>query len=264
METRDIKKNYFYTGDFFWPAVVLGASLIIATIAGGQIFYKSKQLSNVLSVTGSSEQIVTSDTVKWQSSISRSVDSASLKEGSSQIKNDAQVVAQYLKTSGVADTEVTISPVTVSPVCESQNNISYDKFGNQSCGSSKTMGYNLQQVITVESQKVPEVTKISQAASDYFIGQGLVFTTQSLEYYYSKLADLRLNLLSKATIDAKARAEKMIESTGKQIDALQAASMGVFQVTSKNSVEVSDYGVYDTSSLEKKVTGVVRVSFSLK
>jgi hypothetical protein len=261
---QEIKKNFYDKGDFFWPAAVLGASLIVATIAGGQIFYKSKQLSNVLSVTGSSEQIVTSDTVKWQSVISRSVDAASLKEGSAQIKNDAAVVSQYLKTSGVADSEITINPVTVSSVCESQNNIFYDKFGNQTCGSSRTTGYNLQQVITVESQKVPEVTKISQAASDYFIGQGLVFTTQNLEYYYSKLADLRLDLLSKATTDAKARADRIAESTGKQIDAMQSASMGVFQVTAKNSVEVSDYGVYDTSSLEKKVTGVVRVSFSLK
>jgi uncharacterized protein len=263
MNIQEIK-NVCCRGEFFWPAVVLGASVIIATAVGSQAFLKGKQLSNVLAVTGSAEQIVTSDTVKWQSSITRAVDAAGLKAGSSQIKNDADIVSQYLKNSGVADGEITVNPVTVSPVCESQNNIFYDKFGNQSCGSSRTAGYNLQQVITVESQKVPEVAKISQAASDYFIGQGLIFSTQSLEYYYGKLADLRLDLLAKATTDAKARAEKIAESTGKQIDSLQAASMGVFQVTAKNSVEVSDYGVYDTASLEKKVTGVVRVSFSLK
>jgi len=263
MNMEEIKKTCC-SGDLFWPALVMGASLVVATAVGGGIFYKSKQLSNVLSVTGSAEQLVTSDTVKWQSAISRSVDATGLKEGSSQIKNDQKIVGDYLKNSGVQDSEITFSPVTVSPVCESQNNIIYDKFGNQSCGSNRTVGYNLQQVITVESQKVPEVTKISQTASDYFIGQGLVFTTQSLEYYYNKLADLRLDLLSRATVDAKARAQKIAESTGKQIDSLQEASMGVFQVTAKNSVEVSDYGSYDTASLEKKVTGVVRVSFSLK
>ncbi|HOX29704.1 MAG TPA: SIMPL domain-containing protein [Candidatus Paceibacterota bacterium] len=263
MDTENIEKSW-HSSEFFWPSVVLGASLIVATMAGGQIFLKAKQLSNVLSVTGSAEQMVISDTVKWQSAISRSVDSASLKEGSSLMNKDQKIVSEFLKESGVMEQEITVSPVTVSPVCESQNNIYYDKFGNQSCGSSRTAGYNLQQVITVESQKVPEVTKISQTASDYFIGQGVIFTTQSLEYYYSKLADLRLDLLSRATVDAKARAEKIVESTGKQIESLQAASMGVFQVTAKNSVEVSDYGVYDTASLEKKVTGVVRVSFSIK
>jgi hypothetical protein len=71
-------------------------------------------------------------------------------------------------------------------------------------------------------------------------------------------------LLTQATKDAKDRAQKIAENTGKKIDSLQTASQGVFQVTAKNSVEVSDYGTYDTASLEKKVTGVVRASFSLK
>lgn len=180
------------------------------------------------------------------------------------MKSDLAVVKDYLQKSGIGDAEITINPLTVSPVCDGSNNIYYDKYGNQSCGSSRTAGYNLQQVIIVESLRVNDVTKISQAASDTFIGQGLVFSTQSLEYYYSKLGDLRLDLLAEATADAKARAERIAETTGKSLDSLQAASMGVFQVTAKNSVEVSDYGSYDTVSLEKKVTGVVRTSFSLK
>jgi len=41
------------------------------------------------------------------------------------------------------------------------------------------------------------------------------------------------------------------------------AGIGGFQVTSPNSTEVSDYGVYDTSTLGKDVTAVVNVTFSL-
>ena len=264
MENSAETKAVCKISDIVWAAIAIGASIILATIIGADSFYRSKQLSNVLSVTGSAERMVSSDTVKWQSVLSRSVDAYGLKQGSAAMKNDLQIIKKYFKDSGVEDGEVVVNPVTVSPVCESQNGIFYDKYGGQTCGSSRTTGYNLQQVITVESTKVKEVGDLSQASSDYFIGQGLVFTTQSLEYYYSKLADLRLDLLSDATKDAKARAEKIAQSTGKEIDALQSASMGVFQVTAKNSVDVSDYGIYDTNSLEKKVTGVVRVSFSLK
>ena len=250
--------------ELVFSAAILAAGIIIATAIGADSFYRAKQLNNVLSVTGSAEKIVTSDTVKWQSSISRSVDTANLKSGSAQMASDINILKQYFKNSGILDGEITINPVTVAPFCQSQNGISYDKFGNQSCGSSPTAGYNLQQVISVESSRVDEITKLSQSASDYFIGQGLVFSTQSLEYYYSKLADLRLDLLTQATKDAKDRADRIAQSTGKKVDILQNASMGVFQVTAKNSVDVSDYGIYDTSSLEKKVTGVVRTSFSLK
>jgi len=40
--------------------------------------------------------------------------------------------------------------------------------------------------------------------------------------------------------------------------------VGVFQITSPNSTQVSDYGVYDTSTLNKDVTAVVNVTFALK
>jgi hypothetical protein len=85
-----------------------------------------------------------------------------------------------------------------------------------------------------------------------------------LEYYYNKLADLRLDLLTKATENAKERAQRIAQSTGAQINFLQSAATGVFQVTAKNSVDVSDYGVYDTTSIDKKITAVVKTSFSLK
>jgi hypothetical protein len=35
-------------------------------------------------------------------------------------------------------------------------------------------------------------------------------------------------------------------------------------VTAPNSTDVSDYGVYDTSTLRKDVTAVVNVTFALK
>jgi hypothetical protein len=40
--------------------------------------------------------------------------------------------------------------------------------------------------------------------------------------------------------------------------------MGVFQVTPRNSTEVADYGMNDTSSLDKDVTAVVRVTFAVE
>ncbi|MFA4998723.1 MAG: SIMPL domain-containing protein [Candidatus Paceibacterota bacterium] len=246
------------------PAIVIGLCLIMATVVGAVSFYKIKSLSNVLSVTGSADKTITSDTVKWTSVVSRSVDSYGLKEGSTQIKNDLAVVKDYFKRSGIKDSEITVNPVTMNTICENRDSVVWDKYGNQTCGSSGISGYSLQQTIVVDSDKVSEITALSQAASDYFIGQGLIFNTQSLEYYYSKLADLRLDLLGEATKNAKSRADVIAKSTGKNIGSLQSATMGVFQVTAKNSVEVSDYGIYDTSSIEKKVTAVVRASFTLK
>ena len=112
--------------------------------------------------------------------------------------------------------------------------------------------------------EVKKITDLSQKAPNALIAKDLIFSSQNLEYYYSKLTDLKIELTGEATKDAKKRAEKIAESTQSTIGQLQSASLGVVQITAKNSTEVSDYGSYDTASLEKKVTTVVKASFIIK
>ena len=55
----------------------------------------------------------------------------------------------------------------------------------------------------------------------------------------------------------------LVGATGGHLGKLRSVDVGVFQVTSPNSTEVTDYGVYDTSTVDKDVTAVVNVSFAL-
>lgn len=244
--------------------IIASVAFIIAAIIGSISFYKGKQPINTLATTGSAEKIVTSDIAKWGSNVSRTVDSVGLKNGSEQIKKDISEAQNYFRQAGIKDEEMTVNPVMVSPVCENQSNVMYDKFGNQTCGSGKPFGYSLQQTIIIESSDVKKITDLSQKAPNALIAKDIIFSSQNLEYYYSKLADLKIELTGEATKDAKKRAEKIAESTQSTIGQLQSASLGVVQITAKNSTEVSDYGIYDTASLEKKVTAVVKASFIIK
>ena len=96
------------------------------------------------------------------------------------------------------------------------------------------------------------------------IEKGVVFSTQSLEYTYTKLPEERVEMLSSAVKDAKARASKLAESSGKSVGQLKSASSGVVQVMSANSLDISDYGSYDTSKIEKNIMLTVKASFTLK
>ena len=71
-------------------------------------------------------------------------------------------------------------------------------------------------------------------------------------------------MLAKATEDAKQRATSMANSTGNKIGFMRSAKMGVFQITSVTSTDVSDYGENDTSSLDKKVMAVLTASFAIE
>jgi hypothetical protein len=83
-------------------------------------------------------------------------------------------------------------------------------------------------------------------------------------YFYTKLDELKIEMLATATENAKQRAENMAKASGNRIGFMRSARMGVFQITSPNSTDVSDSGINDTSSIEKKVTAVVSVTFSIE
>jgi hypothetical protein len=242
-------------------ALIIGLSLIAGTFIVSNAFYKVKALSNVISVTGSADRLVTSDTAKWSSSFSRVVDVNGLKGGSVQIENDLQAVKAYFAEKGVTEKEMTVRPATAGSNCQSSNDIIYDK-GGQRC--SKIIGYTLSQSILIESGDVSKITKLAQESVGVLIAKGLVFNSDNVEYYFNKLADLRIEMVSEATANAKSRAAKIAESTGAEIGNLQSASLGVFQVSAPNSTEISDYGIYDNSSVDKKISATVRASFILK
>ena len=63
--------------------------------------------------------------------------------------------------------------------------------------------------------------------------------------------------------NAKKRAESIAKASGNKIGRIRSARMGVFQITPVNSYDVSDWGMNDTSSLEKKVNAVVNVEFAI-
>ncbi len=245
-------------------AAILAVAIIVGTLVIAEALYKARALGNTVAVTGSAERIIQSDTIKWTGSFSRNVDPTGLKGGSEQMNADLKLVQDYLKAKGVQDSEIKLQPVTVTAVCASQNNVMYDKNGNQLCSGNNLSGYSLQQSFTVESDNVDQVGKIAQAATNDLIAQGVTFTSNPPEYYYNKLADLKMDMITQATKNAKDRADRIIQTTGGKIGGVQSAGTGVFQVTQVNSTEVSDYGTYDTTTPEKKVTAIVRVSFLLK
>jgi hypothetical protein len=238
--------------------------LIASTVVGGYYFQQSKHLDDIITVTGSAERNIRSDDVKWTSSFSRSVTVDQLKTGTTQMKTDLDNIKKLFLSKGVTEQELTVQPMTVTPTCDSNQSISYDKLGGQFCGSNKIIGYNLQQVVVIDSANVDLITKLAQDATTMLTQSDVIFSSAGLEYYYTHLDDLRIEMLAEATKNAAERARRIVNETGSSLGAIRSASQGVFQITAVNSADISDYGAYDTTSIDKKITAVVRTSFGLK
>lgn len=229
--------------------LLLAFGMIAAAALASYTFYAAKKLDDTLSVTGSARQRVTSDTVKWTAAFNRSVPVTDLKGGYAAVQADEKKVIDFLVGKGIPVEAITTQPVAL------------DEPFKYNPGMPRE--YSLRQIVEVRSADVLKVTEVAKGFQP-LIDAGVIFSTQMLEYSYSKLPDLRVALLSDAVRDAQARAGKIAESTGRGVGTLRSASMGVVQVLPVGSVEVSDYGAYDTSGIEKEVMVTVRTAFSLR
>lgn len=228
--------------------IVLGLALIISFGIASYTFYNIRA-GDYITTTGSAKMPVTSDKVKWTTNITRKVTLATTKDGYTKMENDLKEVKAFMASAGIPDTEITIQPIFMNEIYD--NNYNPDK------------NYNLTQTIEINSADVAKIDSLSKN-TNALINKGVFFTTQSLQYYYSGLPEARIQLLAQAVKDAQARAGELASAGGKHIGALKSASSGVVQVLAPNSIDVSDYGMYETSTIEKEVMVTVKASFKIK
>ena len=124
-------------------------------------------------------------------------------------------------------------------------------------------GYTYEQVVKINSKDVELIKKLHIEIPS-LIEKGIVVSSFEPNYMYSGLADKKAELLQKATADAKLRAKEMLKATHNNVGKIRSVRMGVFQITPPDSNAVSDWGINDTTSIEKKVTAVSNVVFGIK
>jgi uncharacterized protein len=233
--------------------LVLGIAIVATGLILSCTLYGIRAMEhNVITATGSAKEKVKSDTVKWTGEIVRRAPNGALASGYIQLERDLEALRAFLKGKGVDPSMLEARPVF------SQEEVYYGSDGPRSLGTTM-----LRQTVVLSATDVEGMTKIASDLKD-LIGKGVPVTTLSLEYLYSKLPELRVRLLGGAVKDAKARAGEIAGAGGQSVGDLQSASSGVVQVMAPNSVDVSDYGSYDTSSVDKEVMVTVRATFGLR
>lgn len=234
-----------------FQVLLLGLILSITAIVVAGIF--SKVISkDVISVTGSYSQEVVSDRGKYEFFIN-SREKSQLR-AYAVLKKQIPVIKKYLLSQGFSKDDIDVSSINGYDVYEINTN------GNS---TNNVIAFNASQKISVTSNDVKKIKRISTDIEG-LVEQGIVISGSNTEYYYSKLSDLKIEMLKKASIDAKQRAAAMLKATHNRVGKIQSVQMGVFQITPVDSTNVSDYGLSDTSSIKKKVTSVANVSFRVK
>jgi hypothetical protein len=235
----------------FWGMIALAAGLIVGSALTAGALKNIRRGDDQIEVTGSARRPIRSDVAIWRLSVT--AQGATLQEASTSVDGPTQRVIAFLRQNAVPDSVLTIGALVPEPVFRILEN-------GQTTG--EVVAYRVTQHFELRSTDVNGIKALDRRA-DALIREGVPLNSQAPEYLYTKLAEVRTQMLADATEDARRRAEAIATSAGSEIGAVRNARMGVFQITPRNSTEVSDYGINDTSSLEKDITAVVRVTFAV-
>ncbi|MEO8647662.1 MAG: SIMPL domain-containing protein [Acidobacteriota bacterium] len=240
------ERNYWFNA-----GIALAIGLVLSSLIFGWFYSKTKRGDEAITVTGSAKRRISSDLVVWNAGIT--AQAPGLSDAYKQLSDSVPRIKQYLLEKGIAEAQMTVSSITTT------TQKGRDADGNE---TSEITGYALSQQIEVRSNDVQKISQVAREATE-LINQGILIESRPPQYYYTQIGDLKIEMLGEAAKDAKERAERIAQSTGNSIGAVRSARMGVLQITAADSTDVSDYGVYDTSTIEKDMTAVVNVSFAV-
>jgi hypothetical protein len=126
------------------------------------------------------------------------------------------------------------------------------------------VGYQLVQSIQIESKDVESIEELSRSITE-LLNKGVAFYSDAPRYYFTGMADLKIEMIAKASEDARVRAESIAQNSGGELGDLKSAKMGVFQITGQNSTEEYSWGgAYNTSDKQKTASITMRLDYGTK
>jgi uncharacterized protein len=235
-------------------ALAVLASAVVTSRAWERV--KTRDV-HTLDVTGSAKRRITSDLIVWTAHLGTRA--ADRQTAYRQLHDHASRTLAYLEQQGVVREEIRAGSVTVHEVIEYE----YIGTGEDRVQRQVSRGFAANQAITVSSSKVELVERVSREVTS-LIEDGVPVVSQPPSYYYTRLGELKIEMLAEASKDARNRAEKMLGAlAGGGLGKLRSADMGVININPANSTASSWDGNNDTTSLEKDIITIVHSKFEI-
>lgn len=240
--------------------VALAVSLIVSFVTSAAIVGRAVRgfgtdrldAQRTLDVRGSARLRVNADFATWTATVR--TEAASLSEAFVSMERSTARVRDVLAEHGFRDEAVAVGSVVTT---------THYRRDAQGQSTREVAAHELSRMVTISSG---DVARVAMAAADAteLLGEGVRLDAPPPEFLVTTLPDLRVKIVGQATEDARRRAEEIAASAGSRLGPLRSADSGPLQVTRPDSTDVSGYGQYDTSTIEKDVSVTVNVAFSIE
>ena len=249
------------------PAAVLGGLLMVGLIVGGLLLGTRlrdfKRADRYVEVKGLVERTVKSDAATWPISFSEAGDNLPAAFAASE--KDKAAVLQFLAARGFSGEAVSVGSVGVT-----------DRSAQQYNSNAHGPRFVVQQTITVESGDVDKVDAANTKTGD-LIGAGVVISSgqgmgggSGVVYKFNGLNALKPDMITEATRNARASADRFAADSGSQVGSIRSANQGVFSISAaKAGSETGDEGMQYSAdqqaegSVMKKVRVVSTIDYYL-
>lgn len=169
-----------------------------------------------------------------------------------EMDSKGRAVADFLKKYGLKDGEIELHKVQVQDLMAQsyrQNNVGQYR-------------YILTQTYLVRTNNIDQINEASKNLGT-LIRQGVVFSQNSSTsptYLYTKLNDLKPEMIARATKNARLGAKEFADNSGQKVGKIKNASQGVFQILPRDQ----SYAVPEAQQINKTVRVVSTIQFYLE
>ena len=233
-------------------ALIAGICLIVTGLIVTTTWKQNRSLNQTVAVTGSAKRTIKADLAFVTGGVTATSDTRAT--AYAELKRQMALVLTGLKSKGFTGDAVELSPSSTSVI--------YDQTP-EGVATNVIRGYSSSQTFAVRGNDVVKIKELSLSLND-LVNQDIALSVNAPRFLFTKLGDLKITMQAEATKDATKRARKILEATGRALGDLRDASMGVIQVTPKDSSTYEEGGSLDETSIDKDVTAVARLSFNIK
>lgn len=219
--------------------------LTIGLIVGGYLLgdglLRAKMADRSVTVRGLAEREVTADLATW--TIAYSAQSSDLQSAQTDIDRDTTAITGFFK-------ELGFEADALKPTGANVNQYS----------SNGIPQYTIRQRLSLRTN---DIDKAQAAVARQFdlVRRGVVLEDGSgMSYTFTKLDEIKPEMVAEATKDARKSAEQFAEDSGTDVGGIKSATQGYFSINSRDG-DAGGYGVTDTPY--KKVRVVTTVNFYL-
>jgi hypothetical protein len=246
--------------------IALAIAGVMSTQIAASTYYsiKVKPEKRTIRVVGSAKKRIVSDLIEWSATIeARAQDRTAAYK---LLRDHREQTVAFLLAQGIQAAEIQPQSASFEEEYEVTQQLELHPGSKQPYPIEKRTfkGYVTREQIVVRSTDVQRVEKASREVTS-LLEQGISITSNAPSYYYTRLSELKVEMLAEAGKDTRERAENILRATGNaKIKKLLDTSMGVININPANSTETSHEGNNDTTSYEKDIITIVRAEYEIE